>query len=247
MFHSQRFTEYYPGIVSPNGFFGEFPYIIPNLISAAISLVGLVLGWIFLKETLNADRATQNPLETPESESVEESASGKYKRLNTEEEPNDSRKADGTTLEAPIMANGGEEVGFLKDEEKDLESGDSHEDEEDNGESKGGGLFMNNDSRAQQLNEKRQAGFKLMRLSHANLYIGELRPGCKKEKAKETKRLQREWTRLSRWGQALRPSEDSVLRNRLSLLTCSLYALLGAMYVVFDEETAFAQYTTLIQ
>jgi hypothetical protein len=41
----------YPGFFQPNGIFAHFPYLLPNLVCAAIVVFGLVVGFLFLEET----------------------------------------------------------------------------------------------------------------------------------------------------------------------------------------------------
>jgi hypothetical protein len=41
----------YPGFFQTNGVFARFPYLLPNLVCAAIVVFGLVVGFLFLEET----------------------------------------------------------------------------------------------------------------------------------------------------------------------------------------------------
>ncbi|CAO2649945.1 Nn.00g012370.m01.CDS01 [Neocucurbitaria sp. VM-36] len=43
-----------------SGFLEHFPYILPNLVAAAFFTIGIVVGWLFLKETLESKRHKQD-------------------------------------------------------------------------------------------------------------------------------------------------------------------------------------------
>lgn len=47
-----RPADLLPQVFSPTGFFGKYPYFLPCLMSALVSLVGLLIGFFYLKETL---------------------------------------------------------------------------------------------------------------------------------------------------------------------------------------------------
>ena len=44
-------SHYYPSLFPPDGVFGEYPYLLPNLVAVAFIMVALVQGYVFLKET----------------------------------------------------------------------------------------------------------------------------------------------------------------------------------------------------
>lgn len=44
-------AKYYPTMFSQEGLFGEYPYLLPNLVAVGFILVAIVQGWFFLKET----------------------------------------------------------------------------------------------------------------------------------------------------------------------------------------------------
>ena len=44
-------TQTYPDIFSQDGLFGKFPYLLPNLICAAMLLCSIAAAWAFLSET----------------------------------------------------------------------------------------------------------------------------------------------------------------------------------------------------
>lgn len=44
-------AKFYPQIFSPDGLFGKFPYLLPNLVSIAVIVVAFVLGALYLEET----------------------------------------------------------------------------------------------------------------------------------------------------------------------------------------------------
>ncbi|KAF4553616.1 MFS-type transporter-like protein 31 [Elsinoe fawcettii] len=71
-------TEHYPDTFSPDGIFGRFPYLLPNVVCACMMLGSIVAGWFLLDEThpdmqpwssSNAPNATihapSNEAETP--------------------------------------------------------------------------------------------------------------------------------------------------------------------------------------
>ncbi|RPB03503.1 MFS general substrate transporter [Choiromyces venosus 120613-1] len=41
----------YPAVFTPGGIFEEYPYLLPNLVSASILVVGIIIGTLFLEET----------------------------------------------------------------------------------------------------------------------------------------------------------------------------------------------------
>jgi len=41
----------YPAVFHPGGVFEEYPYLLPNLVSASILVVGIIIGTLFLEET----------------------------------------------------------------------------------------------------------------------------------------------------------------------------------------------------
>src|SRR5271154_503585 len=44
-------SRYYPIEFPPDGLFGEYPYLLPNLVAVAFILVAIIQGYFFLKET----------------------------------------------------------------------------------------------------------------------------------------------------------------------------------------------------
>lgn len=44
-------AHFYPELFDPNGIFGQFPYLLPNLVAIAVILVAMTLGGFLLKET----------------------------------------------------------------------------------------------------------------------------------------------------------------------------------------------------
>lgn len=44
-------AKYYPSLFSPDGLFGKFPYLLPNLVSTGVILLAMLQGYLFLKET----------------------------------------------------------------------------------------------------------------------------------------------------------------------------------------------------
>jgi hypothetical protein len=42
---------YYPSVFPPNGLFGKYPYLLPNLVAVGFILVAIIQGYIFLEET----------------------------------------------------------------------------------------------------------------------------------------------------------------------------------------------------
>jgi len=44
-------ARYYPDIFPPDGLFGKFPYLLPNLVAAVVILLAIIQGLVFLKET----------------------------------------------------------------------------------------------------------------------------------------------------------------------------------------------------
>jgi hypothetical protein len=61
---------YYPSIFASDGLFGRFPYLLPNLVCAALILVAMIQGYCFLEET-HPD-LQQHKEEEEEDEEVEE-------------------------------------------------------------------------------------------------------------------------------------------------------------------------------
>jgi hypothetical protein len=61
-------AKYYPTVFSQEGLFGEYPYLLPNLVAVGFILVAIIQGYIFLKETNPAvrSRQLQRQEETPD-------------------------------------------------------------------------------------------------------------------------------------------------------------------------------------
>ncbi|KAE9963937.1 hypothetical protein EG328_010910 [Venturia inaequalis] len=51
----------YPDYFDPNGLFGKYPYLLPNLVCTAIVLLGLIVGLLFLEETHEDKRGRTDP------------------------------------------------------------------------------------------------------------------------------------------------------------------------------------------
>jgi hypothetical protein len=51
----------YPDFFNPNGLFGRYPYLLPNLVCTAIVVLGLVVGLLFLEETHEDKRGRIDP------------------------------------------------------------------------------------------------------------------------------------------------------------------------------------------
>lgn len=52
-----------PGVFSPDGFWGDYPYFLPMLTSSLISLIGLCIGYYVLDETNRKQKSTRSPRE----------------------------------------------------------------------------------------------------------------------------------------------------------------------------------------
>src|SRR5436190_17760251 len=44
-------SDSFPALFPPNGVFGAFPYLLPNLICAALLLLSIIIGYLFIPET----------------------------------------------------------------------------------------------------------------------------------------------------------------------------------------------------
>ncbi|KIW10944.1 hypothetical protein PV08_10243 [Exophiala spinifera] len=44
-------AKFYPHLFSPDGLFGEYPYLLPNLVAVVAILIAMLQGWLFLEET----------------------------------------------------------------------------------------------------------------------------------------------------------------------------------------------------
>lgn len=51
----------YPDFFDPNGLFGKYPYLLPNLVCTAIVVFGLIVGLLFLEETHEDKRGRTDP------------------------------------------------------------------------------------------------------------------------------------------------------------------------------------------
>ena len=56
-------TKAFPGTFSEDGIFGNFPWLLPNLICAALMLVSIVCGYLWLEETHPDLKVNANPYE----------------------------------------------------------------------------------------------------------------------------------------------------------------------------------------
>ncbi|KIW75079.1 hypothetical protein Z517_11850 [Fonsecaea pedrosoi CBS 271.37] len=65
-------ARFYPQLFSPDGVFGEYPYLLPNLVSVAIIVIAIIQGWIFLKETNPVSRAPGTLVTVHNADSVDE-------------------------------------------------------------------------------------------------------------------------------------------------------------------------------
>lgn len=59
-------AKYYPSVFSPDGIFGEYPYLLPNIVCVVAIAIAVIQGMIFLKETnpMMAERERLDSLET---------------------------------------------------------------------------------------------------------------------------------------------------------------------------------------
>jgi hypothetical protein len=59
-------ARYYPSIFSPDGLFGEYPYLLPNIVCVVAIVIAVVQGAIFLKETnpMLAEKARLDSMDT---------------------------------------------------------------------------------------------------------------------------------------------------------------------------------------
>jgi MFS family permease len=53
-------TKYYPTMFASDGLFGEYPYLLPNLVAVGFIMVAIIQGYFFLKET-NPRIRSQSP------------------------------------------------------------------------------------------------------------------------------------------------------------------------------------------
>lgn len=44
-------ARFHPHLFSPDGLFGHYPYLLPNLVAVGAIVIALILGWLFLEET----------------------------------------------------------------------------------------------------------------------------------------------------------------------------------------------------
>src|ERR1700748_3088680 len=44
-------SRYYPAAFPPDGLFGQYPYLLPNLVAVGFIVVAIIQGYFFLKET----------------------------------------------------------------------------------------------------------------------------------------------------------------------------------------------------
>ena len=63
----------FPGIFSESGLFASFPYLLPNLICAAMLLISIIVAYFFLTETLIPVEQEEKVSETPLTASVDAS------------------------------------------------------------------------------------------------------------------------------------------------------------------------------
>ena len=54
-------TKYYPTMFAPDGLFGEYPYLLPNLVAVGFIVVAIIQGYFFLKETNPRMRSQSRP------------------------------------------------------------------------------------------------------------------------------------------------------------------------------------------
>src|SRR5277367_4143468 len=60
-------ARYYPSLFSPDGLFGKYPYLLPNLVAVAFILVAIIQGYFFLEETNPRFQSLSRPAEDEES------------------------------------------------------------------------------------------------------------------------------------------------------------------------------------
>ncbi|OAP58534.1 hypothetical protein AYL99_07624 [Fonsecaea erecta] len=65
-------ARFYPHLFSPDGIFGEYPYLLPNLVAVAIIVVAIIQGCIFLEETNPVSRSSGTLSTTSSSDTVNE-------------------------------------------------------------------------------------------------------------------------------------------------------------------------------
>ena len=69
-------AQFYPGTFSPDGLFGRYPYLLPNLVCVVAIAIAVIQGAIFLKETnpmmIEKDRAKERAKALATSEAVDE-------------------------------------------------------------------------------------------------------------------------------------------------------------------------------
>jgi len=101
-----RLAVKYPQVFSPDGFFGQFPYATPNLISSAITLTGLILAYKYLTENVIPQAIPLKEIEalninTPEhSTESEELSNGDTDKVHiTLEDKEDTKDTKGKELE----------------------------------------------------------------------------------------------------------------------------------------------------
>lgn len=58
-------AKFYPHLFSPDGLFGEYPYLLPNLVAVVAILIAMLQGWLLLEETNPRLQPSLTQLEQP--------------------------------------------------------------------------------------------------------------------------------------------------------------------------------------
>lgn len=61
-------ARFYPSIFSPNGLFGTFPYLLPNLVAAVAIALAIIQGYFLLEETNPRFQHPEEPESTDEAD-----------------------------------------------------------------------------------------------------------------------------------------------------------------------------------
>jgi hypothetical protein len=65
-------AHYYPSFFSPDGLFGKYPYLLPNLVAVGFILVAIIQGYLFLEETNPRFESRSRHMEDDESGPADE-------------------------------------------------------------------------------------------------------------------------------------------------------------------------------
>src|SRR5271168_3852716 len=99
-------ARYYPSVFPPDGLFGKYPYLLPNLVAVKFILVAIIQGYLFLNETNPRFQPRSRPAEGEGRESATDILSTGHRRpsfisgsMPTMSEPSfDLRRGSVTTL-----------------------------------------------------------------------------------------------------------------------------------------------------